>query len=282
MRKWMVFILCIVFCLAISGCGVNKNNLPGEILINNRADEITTYLPEKNEFKSILKGNFNNELSFNADKTKILGYKSINEKEGDYTVIFEYDMVNDKISSVMEYDRSLGTGGKECIKYVPNSNKISFIANDKLYIFDRDKGEKTAILNEVDDQYSWDTNGEKILYADKDEKIYMYDMIKKEKQFICEGIHPVLSNNNEYIAYMAKDHILVVREIKTKKEWRGIDLLRDQRFVFSPDDKYLALAKQEYSIANNPYTIMYAVDYRKGKVTQLFKGDYSSYGFDWK
>lgn len=191
-------------------------------------------------------------------------------------------MANDKFFSVMEYDISLGTGGEECIKYVPNSNKISFIANDKLYIFDRDKGEKTAILDEVDDQYSWDTNGEKILYADKDEKIYMYDMIKKEKQLICEGIHPVLSNNNEYIAYMAKDHILVVREIKTKKEWRGIDLLRDQRFVFSPDDKYLALAKQEYSIANNPYTIMYAVDYRKGKVTQLFKGDYSSYGFDWK
>jgi len=165
---------------------------------------------------------------------------------------------------------------------VPNTNNVSYIANEKIYIYDRAKETNTALIDVAFDKYLWDKTGRKILYGDYNKKIYIYDLTTKENKLILEGEDPVLSNNNEYIAYRANDGRLTIYEFKTKREWKCEKLSGIYRYIFSPDDKYLATAYQWTDISINPHFSIYVLDFKTGKKSKLLKGNGGIPGFDWK
>jgi len=92
------------------------------------------YTPKTNNYLYINKGNGYRELSFSDDKEKILGL------EGNYTIV-EYDLKTNNSIIVFK-----GNEDKEAsydyIKYVPESNYISFNAYPYIYIIGKLKSEK--------------------------------------------------------------------------------------------------------------------------------------------
>jgi hypothetical protein len=293
MRKGLIFIISLFLVSFFSGCGIDNSKLVGEIVMSHNINVysqesdngIVMYSPDKNEFKTLINGVYFdlNGMVFNEDKSKILGMKSSDENLGKNPFIFEYDLGKNTIERVIEESKKLKSdSGISCLKYVPQTKNISFIADNKIYIFDRVKKTNNVLLENIYDKYDWDKTGNKILYGDSNDKIYIYDLTSKKSTQILEGRYPVYSNNNKYIAYQGKDYKLTVSDIDTKKEWKSESLSGNQEYIFSPDDKYIALSTQYSDISNNPHFEMYVVDYKMGKKTKLFKGDGGIPAFDWK
>ena len=290
MRKGIVVVISILILLVFSSCGIDKDKIVGDILLSHNLDMYTNtdyymlmYSLSNNKTKKIENGNYLDlcGIEFNKDKTKILGVKSAENRKVKNPFIFEYDIKEETFIKIVEYaELTKGSGGG--LQYVPNSNSISYTADNKVYIYDREKTTNSALVDIAFDKYDWDKTGSKILYGDRDDNIYIYDLTNKTSTKILEGRYPVYSNNNKYIAYQGKDYKLTVYDIDTKKEWKSISLSGNQKYIFSPDDKFIALATQYSDISNNPHFEMFVVDYKDNEQQRLFKGDGGIPAFDWK
>jgi len=68
----------------LNGCGIDRRELVGDIIIGNGytgiADYLIKYNPAANEFESVVPG-FYYEVEYNEDKSKILCYKSLRYSE---------------------------------------------------------------------------------------------------------------------------------------------------------------------------------------------------------
>jgi WD40 repeat protein len=167
------------------------------------------------------------------------------------------------------------------LKYVPNSTKISYVANRKIHTFDTATNTEEYITQAMSDDYDWDKQGTKLVYGD-DHTIYMLDINTKEQTLLFKGRAPVFSNNNEYIAYQAPNGDLLVHELKTKKEWKCGEIGGQvYRFIFSPDDKYLLYGIQNHNLAFFSFE-MFVVDFKSGDKSKLLKGHNTLPAFEWK
>jgi len=269
----------------LTGCGIDRRELVGDIIIGNGytgiADYLIKYNPAAKEFESVVPG-FYYEVEYNEDKSKILCYKSLRYSEILNSEICEYDIKSNEFSEAIFNWSEYPDEFEGNVKYVPNSDSISFILGDALHIYDRSSGTLTKLFKVAFDWYSWDNTGKKLLYGDYDENIYMYDMESKEEKKILEGRHPVYSNSNEYIAYMGKDQKLTVYNVNTGENWRTVTIGSSTRYIFSPDDKYILLGTEYWDIVSIPHYIIYALDYKTGKKKRLFGGEGNVPSLDWK
>lgn len=283
----------IVVLSFFSGCGIDNSQLVGEIVMSHNINVysqendngIVRYSFIDKKFSILENGSYYDSagISFSLDKTKILGCKSENGKIGSDLIVFEYDIKKKTFENIIENNGSIkGFEGGSGLQYVPNSSNISYVYKNKVYKYDRLASYITSLIEVAFDKYSWDKTGNKILYGDSDDKIYIYDLTSKKSTQILEGRYPVYSNNNKYIAYQGKDYKLTVYDIDTKKEWKSVSLSGNQEYIFSPDDKFIALATQYSDISNNPHFEMYVLDYKANKQKKLFKGDGGIPAFYWK
>ena len=284
MKKKIYSILFLGMLTLLSGCGVDKDKLSGEFIISGNllSDEphgIYLYFPQEDDLELLSKGYFgmyNVGIEYNNDKTRILADKYINGE----TYIIEYDIVNKEEIEIVK-DETINNRYIDYLKYVPNSRKISYVEDGKLYVYDMNTGKEAVIITDkVYGDYSWDKEGEKLIYT-ADKKVYLYNIKTKESTFLFKGHSPVFSNNNEYIAYRYGGE-LIIHELETGEEWNLGEIKRISQHKFSPDDKYIAYSEQYSGIVNNPYFKIYVEDYKNGKRTLLLKGDEPLPAFDWK
>lgn len=97
---------------------------------------------KNNSFKVILKGDYINELDISRDNEKLLCSRPIREESN--VTIFEFNLSDNKIVPIMDYDKN--EPNMECVKYVPNTKEISYINENKLYLFDTEKNRKPCFL----------------------------------------------------------------------------------------------------------------------------------------
>lgn len=288
----LVIFIIIIWLLADTGHKLSADKLNGDIILshnlnvytNKDDDGIIMYTPSENKFIKLVKGNFFdiNGMEFNREKTRILGVKAKYEDIGKEPFIFEFDIRNRTLSTIIQNKEIKSKGGKSSLMYRPESNDISFLADDCVYVLDKSTKNYTPIVKNVFEKYSWNSSGDKIVYGDIEDKIYIYDLKSKKSTEILEGRYPVYSNNSKLIAYQGKDYKLTVYNADTKEEWKSVDLSGHQEYIFSPDDNYIALATQYSDISNNPHFEMYVVDYKNNRKTRLFKGEGGIPAFDWK
>lgn len=296
MKKWISILLVIGSITLLSGCQVDNNEpqfdineLSGDIILdfsNSTHEEprgIYTYSLKEDTLELLLKGSFNfthSGLVFNNDKTKILTEKNIRY----YAAIIEYDLESKKVETIR--DEKINYKHYYYIKYVPNSNKISYTIDDVLYIFDRDTGKETRVMKDlVYEDYSWDKNGEKLIYSYKGE-VFLYDLNIMETTYLFPGSSPIYSNNNEYIAYRYGDE-LKIHELKIGTEWNLGYLSSFGQYVFSPDDKYISYSEEYYSkkMFSRFYERDYKIfieDFKNGEKMLLLEGDSDIPTYDWK
>ncbi|NLW48964.1 MAG: hypothetical protein GXY86_16750 [Firmicutes bacterium] len=255
------------------------------------------YTPKTNNYLYVNKGNGYSDVSFSDDKEKILGL------EWNYTIV-EYDLKTNS-STIVFNDEIKGAIFYSDLKYVPKSDCISFNAYPNLYIYNPKTKEKNIVIK-ASGEYAWSKDGKKLFYGilgkprkstwseeqkkyiiskPTESKIYCLDVESKiSTLYIENGYGPQLSPDNNYIAF-ERDKKLIVREIKTGKEWSYKPKIKICNYKFSPDNKYLALI-EEYPPKNifdniNNEVKLISWDFKKNRKVTLVKGVFQS-NFDWK
>ncbi|CDG34686.1 hypothetical protein CTHBC1_0003 [Acetivibrio thermocellus BC1] len=285
MSKKLVLLIISILCFtALTGCWIVRSDLSGDIIIGDghggTSHSIIKYNPATNKFESVEPGLYY-EVEYNDDKSKILCYRFLENSEVRRFEICEYDIKSKKFGEpiFIPGDSQKFEGS---VKYVPNSDRISFVLDYELHIYDRSSGTLTKLFEVAFNSYSWDNTGKKLLYSDYDENIYIYDMESNEKRKILTGICPVYSSSNEYIAYIGIDQRLTVYNVNTGKKWRTVPVDDSARYIFSPDDKYILLGTEYADLMSFPHYTLYILDYKTGKKKRLFGGEGNVPSLDWK
>jgi WD40 repeat protein len=298
--KW--FILSVI--LFLTGCRSDPpNGFKGEMVLPNVLKSsyglLLINMDEKADYW-ILRKHQVDEARWNADKTRILLNIPNDADKREKYVIYEYDRNTKELMPILRYrERKYDNGNDQvevyrCVRYVPGRHAISYHWDDSLYIYDLDKKteEKLVMMSSI---YSWNREGNKILLNplifnpnikikhmqyQRDGYIYEYDLQTKSLTKLFEGINPVYSHNNDYVAFGATRnddyHHLIVRELKTGKEWdyKSKDVI--EFYSFSPDDRYIVLSELDHKIFAYPTWRMYSWwEFKtiwKGRFTESFGG----------
>jgi hypothetical protein len=299
--------------MGFSSCALNIRALPGEVLTDRYncvdnvdgdkgigvfrfSDESCQRIPIDSERGFI-------EAVYNEDRSKVLLLKNAdrwNEKPDDY-IIYEYDVKSGQLTGLvrnrLKISKSFGLHFSN-IRYVPKSKAISYIwrgmKKSGLYIFDKNIGKEELMEMDEPRSYNWSKDGKFILMdllgEEPEDHIYKYNLTTKEKTMICNGVYPVYSHNNDYIAYYYDNkkgaETIAVRELSTGKEWyytnpRGLI----PRYGFSPDDRYILLIEQyndwlSYA-ANSAYHDAKVWEFKTG-ATGLWLQNKGYFYFDWR
>jgi len=99
-KRLILFIISMLCFTTLTGCGIDRRELVGDIIIGNGytgiADYLIKYNPAANEFESVVPG-FYYEVEYNEDKSKILCYKSLRYSEILNSEICEYDIKSNEL-----------------------------------------------------------------------------------------------------------------------------------------------------------------------------------------
>lgn len=234
---WVIFLLlvCVISFYIFSKKNVKLQGLSGEIVLANPN-------MEKNNGRGIVIYNLVNgteKLVWDTGK-----YISINSQDSKSKVllvdreneIFEGNIYNNE--SITYLFSSIGRD----FAYMPNQEKISFINNNRITIYEKKHKNFTNImLTERLSGYSWAKDGKSLVYSNG-KTIYQYSLNEKEKTPLVRGINPLYSSDNKYLLYSQDLTTLVVLELQTGKEWTysGNHIYPQ----FSPDEKFIAFQVQ--------------------------------------
>ena len=104
------------------------------------------------------------------------------------------------------------------VKYVPDTDAISFIWENSLYMMDLDSKEVTRIWKKIRDieavnvtegrEYKWLDARNVVLWIRKEDRVtvYQYDILERDKRFILHG-NDVSANGNVLVSYQASGTI---------------------------------------------------------------------------
>ena len=279
--------------ILLAGCKIGLQSLAdvkGQIVMcnpnisdNDHTKGILIYTPKNNRYLYLAKNIPFSFLSFSENKQKILGvtYNSHNRS------IIEYDIKTKEITHIL--NKSDNDVDFSFVQYVPKSDSISFMAHPYFYVLNRKTKERKKIIKAFAD-YSWSRDGNKLFYS-TNYKTYFLDMDSKKTSLYIKdikGYQPQLSTSNDYIAFQTiSDDLnfdtanLMVKEVKTGKEWRYKISVGVCGYRFSPDDKYLAILERT---RNNQYRDINLVawDFRNNKKVKLIEHIRDWSGFDWR
>ena len=293
MKNISIIISLLLLLFSVVSCQDNsklfKNlllfkNYDGEIILGNPNigsngfdDGILIYTPKTNNYLYVAKGEGYRDVCFSENKDKILGLN------GDVSII-EYDLKTK--TNIIVFKGNDEEGSYFNVKYVPKTDCISFISSDKLFILNRKTKEKEFITQAWGD-YSWSKNGDKLFYSIGGKSgIYCFDTkSKKTTLVINEGFSPQLSSSNKYIAFeIQHGKVLIIKDIKTGKEWKYIPPIKTYYYKFSPDDKQLVI--HELMPKNLQYNDISLVgwSYKTNEEVRVIKGIFDGCigNFDWR
>lgn len=283
MRIFRSFIFLILLLLV--GCDGATNNQSGEIyLIDARVPKtgnaIISMNPSGDDINAIMKNNIFYSIECSQDKTKLL-------LGGPNYSIYEYDLKQKKLNTIIVNKFTKTVEGYYYVRYIPHSNKISYMSSDGLYVYDMDKKERTRIVD-ASDNYTWSMDGKFLLFCnDIPRKIYKFNINTKEIQPLFNGESPEYSNNNEFLAYTLvhagkdKKDILVIKDMKSGKEWRREEY-SIVAYRFSPDDKYIVFNGNKKGSLTPGMEYIKKWDFKKGRTWTLIKDYYSSTPISWR
>lgn len=274
MRKRILFIAVIVLMIILSGFIISKlntdkldlNQLSGELLLENKIDKenytfgAINYTTYNSNIKMIFNEKNYTPYCFNQDKSKILLLKYIkNPTLNDY-VIYEYDIKTKALSGIVKFkekeQNQFPTVIFSNIRYIPGKHKISYLWYDELYVFDMDLKTETLVTKidqKANSYYSWSNDGNKLIYSKNDE-INTLELSTQNTIFVTgiRGYSPIYSPNGQNISYMEDNgkykHSVKVRNIKTGEEWEYTTKSIIVNYVFSPDNKYLAIVEKDVGL----------------------------------
>jgi hypothetical protein len=310
MRKRVFFIAIIVVMIILACIIVVKRNtnkldikqLNGQLLIENNIDnkdDTYTYAhgalictASNGDLKKVFSSeDYYTPYCLNQDKSKMLLLKHMeNPAKNDY-VIFEYDLKTKVLTGIVKYNKDIpnSTIYYTNIKYIPGKHQISYLWNGKLYVFDMDSKIESLIMKGddiADSNYGWSEDGNKLIY-EKENNINILDLSTHNKNFVTgiEGFSPIYSQSEKYIAYLDDFvHSMKVRDMKTGEEWTYSTDDMITSYVFSPDDKYLAIVEKDVGIIKSGAHFNGHVkvwDFKNsafGTLIKYYKGD----TIDWK
>ena len=305
MRKRILFIAVIVLMIILSCFIIVKLNtseldlkqLSGELLLENKIDKenytfgAINYTTYNGNTKMIFNEDHYTPYCFNQDKSKILLLKYIeNPTLNDY-VIFEYDIKTKTLSGIVKFkekeNNQYPTVIFRNIRYIPDKNRISYLWYDELYVFDMDLKTETLVTTIDGFNYGWLNDGN-LIYP-KDGKIINLKLATEVTSSIdITGYSPINSQNGENIAYLEigngyKD-VLRIRNIKTGEEWAYNTKSIIVNYVFSPDNKYLAIVEKDVGlikIGDHVAGHIKVWDFKNSSFTTLVKY-YEGDTIDWK
>lgn len=188
------------------------------------------------------------------------------------------------------------------LKYLPNSNKISFVYGNwgwdggrgKLYVYDK-KEKGTEEICELNTQggYHWaaDTNH---LYRIENRKLLCKNLVTgEEKELIKDVENFEVSAQEDFIAVWRDRHgnrssyCLHIWDRKTGKEKHIMNARFWGGMAFSPDGNYLAYLSMKSgvlgSILNGSKPVLSVYDIRRKRIVKCRQGDYEDIwgGLSW-
>ncbi len=299
LKKKFIIIVCVMVFLAISvkilllfdsGVFFRIPEFQGDIfLTGDAANEYGGSIVKVKE--GVVTSLYDKDLFYyvEANKTadKLLLVKSISSpKEADYA-IYEYDISSDSMTPLI---RCFGTGhyyctiSFHCVRYVPESNKISYLWKDELHIFDLEtkEDEIEAYIDEFS-FYSWAKDGNSFLCSLGDGKIYSYDMESGGFIYLFDGERPEYSVDNNSIAYLKGSWTLVVRNMTDGSEISRKYMQPANNYRFSPDNNNIIFCVTVNGpIMVGTYEKIVVWDIKRDRVRKLVHDAFNSIGVDWK
>lgn len=203
MKKTILIILTLLVCLILSHKAFDKRNnvLSGQITYSAYDDnshgsfvmEMETrqqrFIKEHNNVKFLNDGKM---ISVKYDSVEMLDSNGNTERIYDFGEVIDYaTMINDSRISL------------SCGKSIFQLNLIS--------------GEKTVVVDDNGSKYH-DWLSEKLIYSNVNDEITEYDMSSGFSQKICGGREPIVSGNNQIIAYKTLKGNLKVLDIQTSEQ----------------------------------------------------------------
>lgn len=283
-----VFIVILIILYFTIEPSIYWRSLSGEIVMNNSIDNthtsgVTLYSPQKGKFRLLFKDACYNAV-FNSDKSKVFAIEATYLNKENQYALFEYSFKENILTPIIEC-KGTNTSNYGTVKDVPNSESISYIWQDELYMYNlKTKAEKMLTKIDNNENYSWSNDGSYLLFNLEDSsKLTKYTLDNKKVETLSEGKSPELSHNNKYMAYKSDTEKLIIRDMVTGKEWRYSPGVFIAYYRFSPDDKYVAIAQNEKSsLMSTPAKRIIIWDFKNDKKTWLIKELYYGSEFDWK
>jgi WD40 repeat protein len=269
---------------------VNLKKLPGEILFTGAPLEGTwvngfiLYTPASGEWRTLLAGDYGYQPCWHPDKTKILSKKKRVPNSKDFPVLLEYDLSAGTTAEVLDLG-AIEDLYYVSILYVPGSYNVSFVAEDKLKVLNRETGEIADLTGPLDitdyTEMAWDQTGTRFAYQSSGGRIQLYDTVTGTNQTIANGGSPVFSADGRYIAYTVNGFTrLMVYDLQTQRGW---ECYRSriggvlERYAFSPDGRHIAVWDSYRRLGGSMIGNLYIVGIHTGAKTRLLKGDLTAF-----
>lgn len=170
-------------------------------------------------------------------------------------------------------------------KSIPGRNAISFIEDDELKMYDRDKRELSSIArrNSAFHYYDW-LDSEHVLYTEQHGEhhtdIMSYNIVDhKQRVYKPNASHPSLSYNKQYIAYQQGPAVNIVYIEKVSGEDRRTVRVDEQTLLPykpSPDGTYLLGSMATYS-----KTSVVIINVRTNSIKTIIRSLWPEY-LEWK
>lgn len=309
MRKRVIFISLTVLLISLvcftlynkDTAKLDLKQLKGDLLIENKMNETNytfgaiKYTTYNGNAKVVFNEDYYTPYYYSQDKSKILLLKYIQDPTVNDYVIFEYDIKNKVLTGLVKFKQDLpneySTVRFSNIRYIPGKRSISYLWCDKLYILDLVTKKETFVTNidgNANSYYGWSNNGEKLVFS-KNDIIHTLDISDEKKVTTTDmkGYSPIYSQGGKHIAYLGDEnfkHCLKVRDTVTGEEWtyKTNDIIVN--YVFSPDEKCLAIVEKDvgfFNLGAHEAGHIKVWDYKNSTFGTLIKY-YEGNTIDWK
>ncbi len=160
----------------------------------------------RNEVISRNRVNFQ-EVSYNVDEDSYIVLESDDESQ----IISEIRQYHNEVNAFIDKNKIYSDTGISNINVVPNTNKISYMKNNSLCVYDPEIDDVVEIvqLDDLDTMYVW-LNESKVMFVDENKEnhsnIILYDIDEDCSELtISDATNIYTSNNRQYIAYRSEE-----------------------------------------------------------------------------
>ncbi len=282
-KLFVFFVLQIMIITFCSGCALLSNPLSGEIIFadnSNISGGVVSYdLKLKKESKLLKKGLYSG-AEFNNECTKILLTAFDSKLQAGKYNFFEYDVSNGTLTPIGKKSKKVSDVISN-VRYIPNSESISYIRDDFMYIYNPDTRTEKEIVSA--DRFTWSKDGSHFLYNQGIGVIDIYDMKTKKSKFLFNGSDPEYSKDNKYVAYISVgENLFCVKELKTGKVWTYNSKDSVWNYRFSPDGKYIGIVKHSNRSLFQYSSTLIAWNYKNNVDINIYSDFPGSDNFGWK
>lgn len=283
MKKYFIIIL-ILFCVTIGirfGWKLyNRYIVPEDmsplVYLNKSENAIMLYYLQSKEFVTIpaeiVDVYVSNEFTLNGEKREEV--LLVIPKTG----IIKYNYTTKEIQQIGNY-QELGhySGHIEELRFVPDSNNISFVIEDKIMLYNSKEQcyqtvyDYSDITSRFGYPYKWKNEEEIYLLYDKD--IILYNIETKQMKTVIEDVGDVyfqMSDDNRYIVFQNQkrenQRDVYVVDMDSGKQWQIHTTEADYKVdaFFSTDSKFIFLKdRPRDSYSGKIYCYLYDINKHK-------------------